>query len=325
MKAAVLSQANQIEIRQVSTPTNSQEGELIADVKFVGVCKTDQQLTATGLEKECILGHEVVCSLPNKPGHFALNNEISCGECSYCLEGLTSHCLNLKELGVNENGGYAQKICVPENALHSFNFSNPALGVLIEPLSCAVHGLKRILGSLNLLSVTQPKTLIIGGGISGTLITYLLDHASEFKGNISLYDITTEPLPWLEKLGIERIKKPEPDQYHLIIECSGSPGGLNMAFDLVRKGGAVFIYGVPKQDLALPVSPHELFMREITLLTSFAGATDATITAAIAYLKQDEAFFEKLLGKFIPLEQLSEELTNWSPKPGTRTVVDLEV
>lgn len=324
MKAAVLSKANKIEIRQVPIPKDTQDQELIADVKFVGVCKTDQQLTATGLDKECILGHEVVCTIPNQQGHFALNNEISCGKCSYCLEGLTSHCLNLKELGVNENGGYAEKICVPENSLHSFNFPNPVLGVLIEPLSCAVHGLKRILASLNLLSVTQPKTLIIGGGISGTLITYLLNNSSEYQGQISLYDITPKKLPWLEKLGIKRIEKPNRDQYHLIIECSGSSGGLNMAFDLVRKGGAVFIYGVPKQDLALPVSPHELFMREITVLTSFAGATDSTINTAIEYLKQDEAFFEQLLGKFIPLEKLPNELTNWSPQPGTRTVVDLE-
>ncbi|MEC4893834.1 MAG: alcohol dehydrogenase catalytic domain-containing protein [Oscillatoria sp. PMC 1051.18] len=324
MKAAVLSQSKQLEIRQVPTPQTYQPDELVADVKFVGVCKTDQQLMQTGIEKDCILGHEVVCSLPERSGHFALNNELSCGKCSYCVEGLTSHCLNLKELGVNEDGGYTEKICVPKNALHPFQFSNPALGVLIEPLSCAVHGFNRILATLKLLPVSQPKTLVIGGGISGTLMTYLLNRSPEFQGQISLYDITPNQLPWLDKLGIERLEKPKPDRFHLAIECSGSPGGLKMAFALVRKGGLVFIYGVPKPDITLPMSPQELFMQEVTVLTSFAGATDATITAAIDYIKQDEAFFEKLLGKFIPLEQLSQELTYWSPQPGTRTVVDLE-
>ena len=324
MKAAVLSQANQIEIRQVPTPTLTQDGELIADVEFVGVCKTDQQLTATGLDRDCILGHEVVCRVSDRAGHFCLNNEISCGQCSYCLEGLTSHCQNLKELGVNQDGGYTEKIRVPQNALHPFQFSNPALGVLIEPLSCAVHGLNRIIASLNLLSVPQPKTLIVGGGISGTLIAYLLHHAPKFQGPISLYDITPNPLPWLDRLGIKRIENPEPEQAHLIIECSGSPGGLEMAFKLVRKGGLVFIYGVPQPNINLPLSPHELFMQEVTVLTSFAGATDATISTAIATIQQDEAFFATLLGKFISLEQLPQELTHWSPQPGTRTVVDLQ-
>ncbi|NEP20542.1 alcohol dehydrogenase catalytic domain-containing protein [Moorena sp. SIO3I6] len=324
MRAAVLSKANQVDIREFTEPSQTQDNEVIAKVEFVGVCKTDQQLTAAGLDKECILGHEVVCSLPNQKGHFALNNEISCGKCSYCLEGLTSHCINLKELGVNEHGGYAEQICAPINSLHPFELSNPALGVLIEPLSCAVRGVKRILAGVNLLATSHPKVLVIGGGISGTLITYLLNHSPNFKGEIKVYDITKEPLPWLNRLGIERIQVPEPNQAHVVVECSGSPGGLATALDLVRKGGLVCIYGVPKQGISLPISPHELFMREIAVVTSFAGATDETIAAAIASIKGDEAFFEQLLGRFIPLEKLPIELTNWSPQPGTRTVVDLD-
>ncbi|NMG11474.1 alcohol dehydrogenase catalytic domain-containing protein [Brasilonema sp. UFV-L1] len=323
MKAAVLYGPNQVEIREVSAPTLPQDGEVIANVEYVGVCKTDQQLTAAGLDSERILGHEVVCQLPDEQGHFALNNEISCGQCSYCREGLTSHCQNLQELGVNHDGGYAEKIRVPRNSLHRFEFRNPALGVLIEPLSCAVRGAQRILAGANLLSVSRPTTLVIGGGLSGALISYLLTNSPNFDGEIKLYDITKMPIPWAEKLGIERVEVPEKDKAHLVVECSGSPGGLTTALQVVRKAGIVFIYGVPKQGIALPVSPHELFMREIAVLTSFAGATDETMGRAIAHIKRDEAFFEQLLGRAIPLEKLPDELTNWSPQPGTRTVVDM--
>lgn len=324
MKAAVLYGPNQVEIREVSAPTLAQEGEVMADVEFVGVCKTDQQLTAEGLESELILGHEVVCQLPDEEGYFALNNEISCGQCSYCQEGLTSHCQNLQELGVNQHGGYAEKIGVPRKSLHHFDFRNPALGVLIEPLSCAVRGVGRILAAANLLPVSRPTILVIGGGLSGALISYLLTHSSDFEGEIKLYDITKMPIPWAEKLAIERVEEPEEDKAHLVVECSGSPGGLATALRVVRKAGVVCIYGVPKPGIALPVSPHELFMREIAVLTSFAGATDKTMGSAIAHIKSDEAFFEQLLGRVIPLEKLPEELTNWSPQPGTRTLVDID-
>ncbi|MEY3867123.1 MAG: hypothetical protein RLZZ338_1014 [Cyanobacteriota bacterium] len=323
MKAAVLSAANQIDIREVSAPTHVQDGEVIADVEFVGVCKTDQQLTMAGLNEERILGHEVVCQLPTEKGHFALNNEISCGQCTYCQEQLTSHCLNLQELGVNKDGGYAEKIRAPRKSLHSFELNNPALGVLIEPLSCAVRGANRILAATNLLSLSQPKTLIIGGGLSGVLISYLLTHSPNFDGEIDLYDITKAPLPWVERLGIKRVEVPEPDRAHLIVECSGSPEGLATALRLVRKAGIVCIYGVPKPGISLPISPHELFMREITVISSFAGATEQTMGAAIAYIKRDEQFFEQLLGRIIPLEKLPSELTGWNPQPGTRTVVDM--
>ncbi len=323
MKAAVVYGQNQVEIRDVIAPTFPQNGEVIADVEFVGVCKTDQQLTAAGLDCERILGHEVVCQIPDEQGYFALNNEISCGQCSYCREGLTSHCQNLQELGVNQDGGYAEKMRVPRQSLHGFDFSNPALGVLIEPLSCAVRGVSRILAASNLLSVSRPTILVIGGGLSGALISYLLTHSPGFDGEIKLYDITKMPIPWAEKLGIERVAEAEADLAHLVVECSGSPGGLATALRVVRKAGIVCIYGVPKQEIALPVSPHELFMREIAILTSFAGATDETMGKAISHIKGDETFFAQLLGRSIPLEKLPEELTSWSPQPGTRTFVNM--
>ncbi|HBE17857.1 MAG TPA: theronine dehydrogenase [Cyanobacteria bacterium UBA11149] len=323
MKAAVLYGKNQVEIRDVIPPTLPQEGEVIADVEFVGVCKTDQQLTAAGLDCERILGHEVVCKIPNESGYFALNNEISCGKCSYCQEGLTSHCQNLQELGVNQDGGYAEKMRVPKQSLHHFDFSNPALGVLIEPLSCAVRGVGRIIAAANLLSVSRPTTLVIGGGLSGALIAYLLTHSPEFDGEIKLYDITKMPIPWAEKLGIERVAEAEADRGHLVIECSGTPSGLATALGVVRKAGIVCIYGVPKQDIVLPISPYELFMREIAVVTSFAGATDETMGKAISYIKGDETFFAQLLGRGISLEQLPEELTCWNPQAGTRTFVNI--
>ena len=323
LKAAVLSGVNQVEIRDVPTPSHTETGEVVAEVEYVGVCKTDHQLTTEGLATELILGHEVVCRIPHTKDYFALNNEISCGQCSYCQEGLTSHCINLEELGVNQDGGYAEKMRVPRNSLHPFTFNNPALGVLIEPLSCAIRGVGRILANASLLSVDKPNVLVIGGGMSGALISYLLTHSPDFSGEISLYDISPKPLQWMENLDIQRVEAPKPDQAHIVIECSGSPGGLATSLEVVRKAGIVCIYGVPKFGIDLPISPHELFMREIAIVTSFAGATEQTMTKAIATIKDDEAFFEQMLGRRIPLAQLPRELTSWSPQPGTRTVVDM--
>ncbi len=85
------------------------------------------------------------------------------------------------------------------------------------------------------------------------------------------------------------------------------------------------IYGVPAPKDPLPVQAQELFMREITVLTSFSGATEQTMTEAIAAVRQDEIFFEKLLGNRITLQELPKELTEWNPLPGTRTIVDMNV
>ena len=325
MKAVVLSAPNQVQVQVMPEPKTTQAGESIANVEFVGVCKTDQQLTTLGSEKDLVLGHEVVCRLPGSENYLALNNEISCGHCSYCAEGLTSHCLNLHELGVNEHGGYAEKIRAPQTALHPFSLNNPMLGIMIEPLSCAVRGVSRIITASKLLSVERPTVFVIGGGISGALVSYLLTNSDDFQGDLCLYDISPAPIPWAERLGIQRLENLEPDLVHVVVECSGSATGLATAFQIVRKAGLVCIYGVPKPDLNLPIAAHDLFSHEITVLTTFAGVTQETMAAAIAALQQDEAFFEQLLGQKISLQQLPEVLTSWSPQPGTRTVVDLNI
>jgi L-iditol 2-dehydrogenase len=323
MKAVVLSKPNQIEIQNVPLPKVRQEDECLANVEFVGMCQTDHQLTQKGLPENRILGHEVVCRLPNEESFFVLNDEIPCGKCSYCVEGLTSHCYHLRELGVNDNGGYAEKLLAPRSYLHPFDFKNPALGVLVEPLSCTLRGVKRILTALALLPVSSPQTLILGGGVSGALVTYLLNRDSGFSGDINLYDITTEKLSWSEYLSINRIKEPEPDLAHVIIECSGSSKGLETAFKMVRKGGLVCIYGVPRSETVFPISPLELFAKEITVIASMAGVTNEIIPEAIAIIEQDEDFFNHLLGRQVVLEQVPEELLTWKPQPGTRTFVNV--
>jgi L-iditol 2-dehydrogenase len=325
MKAAVVYGANRVEIRDVSAPMVSQEGDVLADVQYVGICKTDEQLTAVGLASERILGHEVVCTLREEQYCYALNNEVPCGQCTYCLEGLTSHCDSLQEIGINCDGGYAQQICAPRNSLYPFEFQNPALGVLIEPLSCALRGVTRIRKALRLLPISKPDILILGGGVSGSLIAYLLSHSLDSIGSIRLYDISESSLKWTNHLPIDRVREPEPDRAHIVIECSGSQDGLETAMRVVRKAGIVCLYGVPKPETSFPISSHELFLREITVLTSFAGATEKTINSAIAYIKRDESFFSSLMGRMIPLEDLPSELISWNPRPGTRSVVDMQI
>jgi L-iditol 2-dehydrogenase len=109
----------------------------------------------------------------------------------------------------------------------------------------------------------------------------------------------------------------------LAIECSGSHGGRGTAFQAVRKGGAVCLYGVPGGGAPLPLTAEALFQRELLVLTSFAGATDATVGAAIEHIRADPAFFGRLLGRTVALEDLPRELTDWAPAPGTRTLLSL--
>jgi len=325
MQAAVLEGSHKITIHSLPQPTATSADEVVAQVRHVGLCRTDFQLSARGEDKGLVMGHEVVCQIPGDSGYYALNNEVSCGQCSYCQQGFSSHCENLWELGINAPGGYAQWLLTPRRQLYPLTFSNPVLGTLVEPLSCAIHAEQRLQTIVPMLTTTKELVVfIVGGGISGALLSYLVSQWSS-SPKLLLHDIAETEFPWMEALDIERITEPPEQAVHLSIECSGSSGGRQTAFRAVRKGGAVCLYGVPNKQASLPISADELFQRELIVLTSFAGATDTTVKTAIKHIHNNELFFSRLIGRIIPLQGLPKALTEWSPIHGTRTVMDTSI
>jgi L-iditol 2-dehydrogenase len=322
MRAAVLTGPRSVFIERIPRPAAEAADEVIAEVCYVGICRTDFQLTELAVDAARVLGHEVVCRIPGEQDFFAINNEISCGRCVYCQEHFTSHCSYLRELGVNEHGGYAEWIRVPRVQLHRFSFKNPVLGVLIEPLSCALHGEQRLRRFME-SNITHPSVLIVGGGVSGALISYLLCRWPE-RPQIRLFDSATAELPWSTILQVQRVEEVYEESSQIVVECSGTPEGCRTAFQAIRRAGLICLYGVPEEATMIPRTARELFQHELTVLTSVAGATEITMQSAIELIQQDERFFEQLLGRRVPLEYLPAELIDWRPSPGTRTVVDLK-
>ena len=123
-------------------------------------------------------------------------------------------------------------------------------------------------------------------------------------------------------LEVEQVDAPRPGSAHVVVECSGSAGGLAAAFEAVRPAGVVCLVGMPEGQ-ALPLAPGVLFRQELVVLASFAGTSERTMAEAVCCLEQDEGFFRSLLGHVIPLEEVGPALVEWRPRPGTRTVVAL--
>ncbi|MGX2993338.1 alcohol dehydrogenase catalytic domain-containing protein [Streptomyces sp. JNUCC 64] len=338
MRAAVLLAPGELAVRRVPRPTAPAPHEVVAEVHYTGICRTDLHLSARAAHAPVVLGHEVVCRIPGEDGYHALNNELSCGGCDPCRDGETSHCVHLVELGVHRDGGFAQWIRAPRAQLQPLALRNPVLGVFTEPLSCALRAERR-LRRLRPRAPSRPwSALVIGGGVSGALVARLLSRWPD-RPRIRLLDPVPAELPWLDGTdgtdglgalgppdgpggpGVRRVAAPEgPSQ--LVVECTGTPEGTATAFDAVAPTGTVCLYGVPEPDVPLPRTPDELFRAEVTVLPSVAGATPATMRAAADLIRRDEAFFTRLLGRRVPLERLPAELADWRPRPGTRTVVE---
>ena len=69
---------------------------------------------------------------------------MNCGHCEYCRTGRTLMCANLKGLGTNWPGSFAEYVVVPANLVFSVDGIHPDISVFTEPTACAMHGLETL-------------------------------------------------------------------------------------------------------------------------------------------------------------------------------------
>src|SRR5471030_1487784 len=126
-----------------------------------------------------VLGHEVAGVIEEAgrdvrgfaPGdRIAISPSRPCGACRYCQQGLQNHCLDMRYYGSamrtpHVQGAFRQQIVVePSQAYRLADTLSDAEGALAEPLSVALHAVRRA-GSLLGKSV-----LVTGCGPIGALI-----------------------------------------------------------------------------------------------------------------------------------------------------------
>ncbi len=117
------------ELRDVPEPI-PQRGEVVVEVRACGLNHLDLWLEAGGLP--------VKPSLPRTPGgeiagvivslgegvndwragdRVAVQSNLFCGECEFCQRGEESMCLKSQLLGVDRDGGFAERVAVPASSL----------------------------------------------------------------------------------------------------------------------------------------------------------------------------------------------------------------
>lgn len=199
MKAAVLKGPKNLVLTDLPEPSCPPGGALIR-VEACAVCGTDIKMLDQGHRDLCyprVLGHEVVGRIEKidckaqadgsptlKPGELVqVWPGIACGCCPACLRGADNRCRDMKIIGFNIDGGFAQYLALPAQSLsESYGIftalnplpegADPALFTLTEPLACCINGQEQA------RVIEGDSVLIWGGGPIGALHALL----AEFNG-----------------------------------------------------------------------------------------------------------------------------------------------
>ena len=148
------------------------KGYALIKVQRIGICGTDLHAfegTQPFFNYPRVLGHELAGEIVEIETHadYRIGDQVSiipyfsCGTCFACTQGKTNCCSTLNVFGVHSDGGMAEFILIPIQALFkSASLDLDALA-LLEPLSIGAHGIKR--------SQIKPHefVLIVGAGPIG--------------------------------------------------------------------------------------------------------------------------------------------------------------
>ncbi|PZF81668.1 zinc-dependent alcohol dehydrogenase family protein [Jiangella anatolica] len=278
MRAVVIEKPGEISVRDVPDPAPG-PGDVIVAVGACGLCGTDLHIAAGEFPPSpypLVPGHEfagVVAEVgPGVTTGLAVGDRVAvdpslfCGHCRQCRRGRGNLCENWGAIGDTVDGAFAEYVAVPAaNCYRLPDGLTFAQGALIEPVSCAVHGLRRL--------GVEPgeRVLVLGAGTMGLITTQLLAAAG---ARVSVVDLAERKLPLAAELGAAEVATSVPElptqRFDAAVDVTGAVPALEAAFGALDRGGRLQVFGVAHADARLALSPFRIYNDEITVVGSMA-------------------------------------------------------
>ena len=317
MQAVIFPAPENISIERVADPV-CQADEVILQVAQVGICGTDLHIYRNEYLSSfpLIAGHEFtgrIVEVGKRVAQFQPGERVSadpnlyCGECYFCRQEQSNHCLNWQGVGITRPGGFAEYVAVPARACYKVPDSiTDTQAAFIEPLSCVIHALKR------LRVWPGDEVLIFGAGPMGLLLVQALRRS----GASQVVVVEKEParLDLARQMGATAALAPDPDQaerlrelapygFAIVIDATGVPAVIEQALHYLKPRGQYLQFGVAPQGAMVQWQPYDIFHKDWTILGSFALCY--TFQPAIAWLANQVVDIAPLVSHILPLAEFA--------------------
>jgi len=271
MNAVLVNAPGDFGVVEVDKPNCPVEGMLVK-VIACGLCGSDLRTLRSGhhrIKLPFTVGHEIsgeVVELgDNYNGSWQVGDNIAisplayCGKCEFCIEGKYELCNDYKEIGQHWQGGFAEYIAIPKEAVQLGTIQkipeglDPVIATLVEPLSSCVNAQEA--GEVGL----GDAVVIIGAGPIGTFHVELA--RARGAETIIVADISDDRLKLMEQyqpdflinstnvdLVSEVRKVTNGYGADVVITANPSPESQVQAVEMAKKGGRILLFGgLPKE------------------------------------------------------------------------------
>lgn len=255
--------------------------EVLVKVEAASLCGTDLHIyhwdewSQHRIRPPLTLGHEFAGTVVQvganvrhaaEGDYVSAESHVTCGICYHCRTGQAHMCEHTQILGVDRNGAFAEFVVVPGTVLWKNDRAKlpPEIATLQEPFGNAVF-------ATSAQDLAGRSVAVLGCGPIG-LFTIGIARASG-AASVCASDLSEFRLKLAREMGASAVlnatEHPDPSSWFrennegygldVVFEMSGSPQAITSAFQIVRNGGRVILFGIPSRPVEIDVAESLIF------------------------------------------------------------------
>ena len=296
--------------------------DALVRVKTASICGTDLHIygwdrwSQGRIKPPLTLGHEF-CGVVErvgdevkaaKPGDFvSAEMHVNCGHCHQCRLGQGHICQNLRIIGIDQDGAFAEFVRIPAANIWKLDPAIPEhYGAILDPLGNAVHTVlagpvagQTVLvtgcGPIGLMSIAVAKAC----GSSRVFATETNEGRRAMAKKMGA-DVVINPAA---EDAVERIlSETGGTGVDALLEMSGNPTAIQQGFKALRAGGRASLLGIPTENVPLDLV-NDVIFKGATVQGIYGRRMYETWVQMTALLKAGRLNLEPLFGERAPLDK----------------------
>ena len=296
--------------------------DVLVRVRMASICGTDLHIygwdrwSQGRIKPPVTLGHEF-CGIVErvgdevtsvKPGDLvSAEMHLNCGHCHQCRLGEAHICQNLRIIGIDQDGAFAEFVKIPASNIWKLDPAIPEhYGAILDPLGNAVHTV--------LAGPIAGRTVLVTGCGPIGLMSIAVAKAC---GSSTIFATETNELRRImaKKMGAEVVLNPaETDVARrikgdtagtgvdVLLEMSGNSRAIQEGFRSLRAGGRASLLGIPTESVPLDLV-NDVIFKGATVQGIYGRRMYNTWVQMTALLKAGRLNLEPLFGERASLDK----------------------
>src|SRR5256714_1270826 len=302
--------------------------DVLVRVKTASICGTDLHIygwdrwSQGRIKPPVTLGHEF-CGVVErvgeeviavKPGDLvSAEMHLNCGHCQQCRLGQAHICQNLRIIGIDQDGAFAEFVKIPASNIWKLAPGIPEhYGAILDPLGNAVH---TVLAG----AIAGQTVLVTGCGPIGLMAIAVAKACG--SSTVFATETNDKRRAMAKKMGADVVLNPAAEDavakilaetngtgVDALLEMSGNPTAIQQGFKVLRAGGRASVLGIPTAKGALELV-NDVIFKGATVQGIYGRRMYETWVQMTALLRAGRLKLEPLFGERAALDKFESAFT----------------